>query len=66
MLNLNKNVLKYLQDSEQETLDLLETICQIPAPSGNEHKRAEFIKNWLTENGAKQVIIDDALNVLCP
>lgn len=66
MIDLNKDVLKYLQDSEQETLDLLETLCQIPAPSGNEHKRAEFIKNWLTENGAKQVIVDDALNVLCP
>ena len=66
MIDLNKDVLKYLQDSEQEALDLLETLCQIPAPSGNERKRAEFIKNWLTENGAKQVIIDDALNVLCP
>ena len=49
-----------------ETLDLIEKLCAIPAPSGKEEKRAEFIKNWLEEKGAEGVYIDDALNVLYP
>ena len=63
---LSNDILKYLKKSEQETLDLIETLCGIPAPSWHEEKRAEFCKNWLTENGAKGVYIDSALNVIYP
>ena len=63
---LTDDILKYLKDSEEETLQLTEALCKIPAPSWHEEKRAEFCKNWLTENGAEGVIIDDALNVIYP
>lgn len=63
---LSKDILKYLKDSEEETIKLIETLCGIPAPSHHEERRAEFVKNWLTDNGAKGVYIDEALNVLYP
>ena len=64
--NLSQDVLDYLKASEQEMLDLLEELCQIPAPSGKEELRVEFCKNWFERNGAPQVIVDEALNVVCP
>lgn len=42
------------------------TICQIPAPSNHEEKRAAFCKEWLEKQGAKNVTIDKALNVVYP
>ncbi len=63
---LPKEVLEYLESSHQEMLDLLEQLCQIPAPSGHEEKRAEFCKNWFEKNGAPNVYVDDALNVVVP
>ena len=64
--SLDQNVLNYLENSHQEMLDLLEELCQIPAPSGKEELRAEFCKNWFIKNGAPEVYIDDALNVVVP
>ena len=64
--NLPQDVLDYLKSSEQEMLDLLEELCQIPAPSGKEELRVEYCKNWFERNGAPQVIVDEALNVVCP
>ena len=61
---LSEDILKYLKDSEEETIKLIETLCGIPAPSHHEERRAEFVKNWLTDNGANGVYIDEALNVL--
>lgn len=66
MYSIDEKVIKYLEDHNQETLDLLEELAKIPAPSGNEQLRAEFVKNWLEKVGAENVIIDSALNVLCP
>ena len=63
---MKNEILKYLENSFDETIELIETLCAIPAPSGKEEKRAEFIKNWLEENGAEGVYIDEALNVLYP
>lgn len=63
---LPEKVLNYLNDSNQETIDLLEELCQIPAPSGKEELRAEFCKKWFENAGVKNVYIDDALNVVVP
>jgi len=49
-----------------EHLSLLKTLATIPAPSHQEDCRAEFIKNWLMENGADTVMIDDAKNIILP
>lgn len=66
MKGLTNEILEYLDNSERETLELLETLAKIPAPSGNETLRANFVKDLLVSYGAKNVTIDDALNVLCP
>jgi len=63
---LSNDILKYLTDCEEETIDLIEALCGIPAPSWHEEKRAEFCKKWLEDNGAKGVYIDSALNVIYP
>lgn len=63
---LTDDILQYLKESEEETIKLIETLCGIPAPSHHEEKRAAFIQNWLTECGAKNVTIDEALNVIYP
>ena len=65
-MELNQDVLNYLEESYDETLELLETICKIPAPSHHEEKRAAFCKKWLEDAGAQGVYIDDALNVVFP
>lgn len=49
-----------------EQLSLLKTLAAIPAPSHHEDLRAQFIKAWLMENGAKTVLMDDAKNVILP
>lgn len=63
---LSNEMLSYLAEHEQETLDLIETLCKIPAPSWHEEKRAAFCKEWLEKWGAKGVYIDEALNVIYP
>ena len=65
-MEINQKILEYTETLKDEQLDLLLTLAKIPAPSGNEEKRAEFCKNWLEENGAEGVYIDDALNVIYP
>ncbi len=47
-----------------EAFELLCTLSKIPAPSNDEGLRAEFVKKWLENIGAKGVYIDDALNVI--
>ena len=63
---LTQDALNFIKETEQESIKLLETLCQIPAPSGKEELRAEFVKKWFEDNGSKEVYIDDALNVVCP
>ena len=57
---------EYSKECYGEALELLRALCAIPAPSGNELKRAEFCRDWLTENGIKGAYIDDAYNCICP
>ncbi len=49
-----------------ETLELLRTLARIPAPSHKEERRAQFCRDWLVAQGAKNVEIDAAKNVVCP
>lgn len=50
----------------QELHGLLKTMCLIPSPSHFEGEKANFVRNWLVENGAKGVYIDSAGNVVFP
>ena len=65
-MKLTKDIIDFIDNSQEETLQLLEALCRIPAPSGHEEARAEFCKKWLEDNGAKGVYIDEALNVIYP
>ena len=50
----------------ENMFDFLCELAQIPAPSGDEGLRAEYIKKWFDANGGKDAYIDDALNVVLP
>ncbi len=63
---MNDEILKYIDDHRQEAYDLLIELAQIPAPSNHEELRAQFCRNWLEEQGAKSVEIDEVLNVIYP
>ncbi len=65
-MNLTQSILDYIENHRQEGYELLLELAQIPAPSNQEEKRAQFCKNWLEKQGAKGVYIDDALNVIYP
>lgn len=65
-MKLNQEILQYLKNSEKDNFELLEELAQIPAPSGQEDLRVEFVKNWFKNNGAKEVIVDSAKNVIVP
>ena len=66
MKELNQHVLTYIENSYQELRDLIKELAQIPAPSGQEELRVEFVKNWFNKIGAKDIIVDKALNVIVP
>lgn len=57
---------QYLEENHEMLLQLLKELCNIPAPSHNEEKRARFCKKWLEGQGAEGVFIDEALNVIYP
>ena len=65
-MKLNADVLQYIKDHEEETLELLLELAVIPAPSHHEELRAEFCKSWLERQGAEGTYIDKALNVVWP
>lgn len=65
-LLLEKKVEDYIKAQEEEAYELLKTLAKIPAPSGQEEKRAEFCKAFLEDCGAEGVYIDKALNVVYP
>ena len=42
----------YIQEHKQELVELVKTLCAIPAPSNQEERRAAFCKEWLRRSGA--------------
>lgn len=65
-MQMSRQILDYISEHMDETLELLTTLAKIPAPSNHEEKRAAFCKKWLEQQGAKGVYIDEALNVIYP
>ena len=57
-------VSEYVASVSQEQKELLFALCQIPAPSHHEEKRAEFCRKWLVDAGFSPVSIDSAKNVI--
>ncbi len=56
----------YADECHAEELELLRALARIPAPSGHEERRAEFVRDWLIAEGAPvgAVRIDRAKNVI--
>lgn len=46
------------------TLDITRDLCHIPAPSGLEDKRAEYVLNFVKNLGFEKAYIDNAKNVI--
>jgi acetylornithine deacetylase/succinyl-diaminopimelate desuccinylase-like protein len=65
-MKLDDTAEAFIKAHEEEAFRLLETLAKIPAPSNHEEKRALFIRDWLTAQGAEGVFIDDACNVIYP
>lgn len=65
-MELTQQVFGYIEAHREEAFQLLLELAQIPAPSNQEEQRAAFCKKWLEDQGAKEVYIDDALNVIYP
>ncbi|MBR2322930.1 MAG: M20/M25/M40 family metallo-hydrolase [Clostridia bacterium] len=65
-MNILDKLSKFQQSSINELHALLKSLVEIPAPSHHEKNRAEFIKSWLENLGAKGVYIDDAYNCVYP
>lgn len=57
---------RWCETHSEEQICLLKELAAIPAPSHQEEKRAEYIKNWLIHCGADTVIMDNAKNVILP
>lgn len=56
----------FVKKHHSETLNLLKEFAAIPAPSGQEEKRAQFVMEWLQKQGASGVYKDAAGNVVFP
>ena len=63
---ITPEMIKEAEKLHLEALQIVRDLCNIPAPSHHEEKRAEYCKNWFEKNGFSNVMIDDALNVLAP
>lgn len=63
--NIRQIVEQYARDHEEEQKELLRTLGRIPAPSRQEDQRAAFVRDWLLTQGAEDVTIDPAKNVVC-
>lgn len=63
---LSEEMREFIQDHEEEALELLKELAQIPAPSNQEEKRAKFCRDWLERQGAQGVYMDEAFNVIYP
>lgn len=59
------DLLKISENYYEEMLQLIHDICVIPAPSGFEDERAEFVLKYLKDLGIENAHIDEAKNVVC-
>ena len=63
-IELSERLTRDIETMHEEVIDLIKTLCKIPAPSHHEERRAEFIRDWLSQRGLSAQI-DEAQNVLC-
>ncbi|MGN0645088.1 M20/M25/M40 family metallo-hydrolase [Gemmiger sp.] len=56
---------RYAEEHRNEQQELLRALGKLPAPTRREDLRAAFCRDWLVAQGARDVTIDDAKNVVC-
>lgn len=61
-----KEVLEYAETSYEAMIKMLRLLAPIPAPSGNEDRRVEFLAPYLQQLGFKDILIDNAKNLIVP
>jgi acetylornithine deacetylase/succinyl-diaminopimelate desuccinylase-like protein len=61
---MDQGCLDYLEKTNEETLSLQKYLCQIPAPTFHEGKRAQAFKKELESLGLEDVKIDEVGNVV--
>lgn len=57
---------EYLSNHIAELYQFIRELAIIPAPTGHEQRRAEFILKWMLSKGFSNAFIDQAGNVECP
>lgn len=62
---LQQTARQFALEHTEEQAELLRALGKIPAPSHQEEKRAAFVRDWLVSQGAEDVTIDEAKNVVC-
>ncbi len=62
---ITEEMKSYIVDSHELAKQLVRELCEIPAPSGLEDKRDEYMMAWFKSNGGKNVVTDKAKNVIC-
>lgn len=55
----------FVEKYKEETIRLLKNLTEVPAPTGEEDRRAKFCQNWLLFQGVENVTMDTAGNVIC-
>ena len=48
---VNAGFENYIRSAVLEAANIIRTLCNIPAPSHHEEKRAEFCAKWFRDNG---------------
>lgn len=56
----------WLQEHEEELIQLTGQLASIPSPSGREERKAAFVREYLERLGCRNVTVDRAGNVLYP
>lgn len=62
---IRKRAEAYAAQCRREQEQLLRTLGAIPAPTRQEDARAAFCRDWLLAQGARDVTVDRAKNVIC-
>ena len=64
MKNL-EHALSYVEQSQDELIQLIKELCAIPSFSHHEQKKAEFVRKWFEKLGT-EATVDEKYNVIVP
>lgn len=65
-MKLTESMEQYVLSTKDDVQQLIRDLAVIPAPSHHEDLRVDFVKNWMEQQGAEGVYVDEAKNVIWP